>query len=98
MLYEVITNGLATVPSEETVFLSNLEQSRWQELSRPKKEKVITQEMRQEAFDNYTTTDDHLMHIIGKAEDQDGNPFYIVKNSGGTTGHVYNGYLSYNFV
>ncbi len=47
-------------------------------------EAVITQEMRQTAFDNYSTTDDHLMHIIGKARDQHNNSYYIVKNSWGT--------------
>ena len=29
----------------------------------------ITQEMRQIAYDNFQTTDDHGMHIIGKARD-----------------------------
>jgi bleomycin hydrolase len=42
---------------------------------------VITQKMRQDAFDNYTTTDDHTMHIIGTAKDEKGNIFYVVKNS-----------------
>jgi bleomycin hydrolase len=37
--------------------------------------------MRQAAYNNYTTTDDHSMHIIGLAEDQDGNRWYKVKNS-----------------
>jgi bleomycin hydrolase len=43
--------------------------------------KVITQEMRQTAFDNYTTVDVHNMHIIGIAENNNGERFYIVKNS-----------------
>ncbi len=34
---------------------------------KPGKEKVITQKMRQEAYDNYETTDDHGMHIFGTA-------------------------------
>jgi bleomycin hydrolase len=42
---------------------------------------VITQESRQEAFDNYTTTDVHNMHIIGIAENNKGKRFYIIKNS-----------------
>ena len=37
--------------------------------------------MRQKAFDNYTTTDDHGMHIVGIAKDQNGNKYYKVKNS-----------------
>jgi bleomycin hydrolase len=43
--------------------------------------KVITQKMRQTAFDNYTTTDVHNMHIIGIAENKEGKRFYIIKNS-----------------
>lgn len=50
----------------------------------PGPEKTITQEMRQEAFDNYETTDDHGMHITGLVKDQEGAPYYIVKNSWGT--------------
>ncbi len=43
--------------------------------------KTITQQMRQTAFDNYTTKDVHNMHIIGIAENDKGNRFYIIKNS-----------------
>jgi bleomycin hydrolase len=45
------------------------------------KEEIITQQVRQTAFDNYTTQDDHNMHIIGIAEDKEGKRFYVVKNS-----------------
>lgn len=41
----------------------------------------ITQKIRQNAFDNYTTTDVHNMHIIGIAENNTGKRFYIIKNS-----------------
>ena len=47
--------------------------------------------MRQEAFDNYETTDDHGMQIVGTATDQNGTPYYKVKNSWNTTG-PYDGY------
>ena len=47
--------------------------------------------MRQTAFDNYQTTDDHGMHIVGTAKDQEGNLFYKVKNSWGD----YNKYKGY---
>lgn len=53
----------------------------------------IDQELRQKWFDNYQTTDDHLMHIMATARDQDGNRFYKVKNSWGTEKQVYEGYL-----
>jgi bleomycin hydrolase len=59
---------------------------------RPQPEQVITPELRQHAFDNYQTTDDHGMHIIGIARDQKGNPWYIVKNSWGRH-NAYQGYL-----
>jgi bleomycin hydrolase len=58
----------------------------------PHPEKVITQEMRQKEFDNYTTTDDHGMHIVGLATDQAGNTFYKVKNSWGVMGK-YDGFI-----
>lgn len=58
----------------------------------PSPEKTITQEMRQKAFDNYETTDDHGMHITGIAKDQKGNKYYIVKNSWGTK-NPYKGYF-----
>ena len=49
----------------------------------PGKEMVPSQEKRQELFMNFTTTDDHLMHIIGTAIDQNGSEYYLVKNSWG---------------
>jgi bleomycin hydrolase len=58
----------------------------------PHPEKVITQELRQKEFDNYTTTDDHGMHIVGLATDQAGNTFYKVKNSWGVMGK-YDGFI-----
>lgn len=65
----------------------------------PKAEPEITPEMRQAAFDNYATTDDHGMHIIGLAKDQTGKEYYIVKNSWGET-NDYKGFLfvTKNFV
>jgi len=47
-------------------------------------EKKVTQQMRQDAFESFETTDDHLMHIVGKAKDQYGNSYYKTKNSWGT--------------
>ena len=53
----------------------------------------ITPELRQTAFDNYETTDDHGLHIIGTAKDQNGNPFYIVKNSWNANSNKFGGYF-----
>ncbi len=58
----------------------------------PVKEKIVTQEMRQETFDNQTTTDDHLMHIVGLAKDQNGTKYYYTKNSWGSKNKKYGGY------
>ena len=58
----------------------------------PGKELEVTQSSRQENFENLSTTDDHLMHILGKAVDQQGTTYYIVKNSWGAIS-PYKGYL-----
>lgn len=65
----------------------------------PCPELEITQEMRQEGYDNYQTTDDHGMQIFGIAKDQNGKKYYMVKNSWGDAGK-YNGiwYVSEAFV
>jgi len=49
-------------------------------------ENNITPEYRQQEFENYNTTDDHLMHIVGMVEDQNNNEYYKVKNSWGSSG------------
>ncbi len=55
-------------------------------------EKKVTPKSRQIEFERYNTTDDHLMHIVGKATDKRGKAYYKVKNSWGTEGD-YNGYI-----
>lgn len=50
-----------------------------------KPEMKVTAARRQQGFEDYSTTDDHLMHIVGKVQDQNGNVYYKVKNSWGTT-------------
>ncbi|MBQ9561442.1 MAG: aminopeptidase [Prevotella sp.] len=58
-----------------------------------------SQEKRQEEYDNWELTDDHGMLIYGKAKDQNGRIYYMVKNSWGKTGE-YKGiwYMSKNFI
>lgn len=58
----------------------------------PVKEIKVTQEMRQEGYDNKTTVDDHGMHITGLYKDQNGTRYFLVKNSWGT-GNYPSGYL-----
>lgn len=47
-------------------------------------EKKVSQEYRQDEFENFSTTDDHLMHITGRIKDQNETTYYKVKNSWGT--------------
>ena len=58
----------------------------------PVDEVEITPEYRQEGYDDKTTTDDHLMHIVGMYKDQNGTKYFLVKNSWGT-GNYPEGYL-----
>lgn len=90
-------NGVAYVPTKK--FDDMTAEEKADMFNGPKAEPEITPEMRQAAFDNYTTTDDHGMHIIGLTKDQTGKEYYIVKNSWGAT-NDYKGYLfvTKNFV
>lgn len=54
----------------------------------------VTQEMRQAMFENFTTTDDHMMHITGITKDQNGVKYYFTKNSWGSESNRYGGYLN----
>lgn len=77
--------GIAVVPENDndaTAILTEI-----------KPEKKVTPEFRQAEFENYNTTDDHLMHIVGKMKDQKGTIYYKVKNSWGTENAGNNGYI-----
>ena len=67
---------------------------------RPYPELEITQEMRQTAYDNWSTVDDHLMQIFGIAKDQNGKEYYMVKNSWGTKKSDFKGiwYVSHSYM
>ena len=69
-------DGVAVIPENETDTRTILKDI--------KQEKSISPEYRQQEFENYHTTDDHLMHIVGKVKDQEGHVYYKVKNSWGT--------------
>jgi bleomycin hydrolase len=60
---------------------------------KPQKQMAITQEMRQKAFDNYETQDDHGMHVVGLVKDQNNTPYYLVKNSWGKESNQCDGYF-----
>lgn len=70
------SNGLAILP----------EAGREQAMQTPGPEMSVTQEMRQDTFLSYETTDDHLMHLVGMAFDQNGTKYYMIKNSWGEVG------------
>ena len=84
--------GYAVIPKET--------KNKDEKVTSPEKEKSITQEMRQEAFENFDVTDDHLMHLVGIAENQEGTRFYYTKNSWGTDDKKYDGfwYMSEEYV
>ncbi|WP_412071649.1 aminopeptidase C [Reichenbachiella sp.] len=67
--------GLAIIPEDEQNNKTALE-GLYPELS-------VSQQYRQDEFENFTTTDDHLMHIMGLVKDQNDNKYYKVKNSWG---------------
>ena len=87
--------GVAVVPVVKTEQMAENERLRWETLSdrekeeetfkvtKPVSELEITQEIRQLSFDNFQTTDDHGMLIVGTATDQNGNAYYKIKNSWG---------------
>ncbi len=83
--------GLALMPAKAWDDMSQAERdSLWKA---PAKEKIVSAEERQAAFDELTTTDDHGMHIVGMVSDQAGTKYYTVKNSWGTVKKEMNGYL-----
>lgn len=98
-------DGVALMPKvDENKDRTGTELARWVKLKSSEKEDElydfhgpveeieVTQESRQKGFDNYETTDDHGMVIVGKAVDQKGNKYYKVKNSWDSE-HIYGGFF-----
>lgn len=89
-------NGIAVNPELKKENLPGSDQAKWLNISQkemeekifkatgPQPEIKVTQELRQAAFDSQQTTDDHGMLIFGTTKDQNGTPYYLVKNSWGT--------------
>lgn len=85
-------NGVGLLPETKPENLVGTDQAKWLgtqtpggkfTINGPVKEQQVTQESRQLGFDNYQTTDDHGMLIYGIAKDQNGDRYYMVKNSWG---------------
>ena len=106
-------NGIAMYPTTDPREMIGSDQARWLEMSATERSnafrnlkapvaeiKEVTQEMRQEAYDNKQTTDDHGMQIYGIAKDQNGTKYYMVKNSWGDDAGNYKGlwYVTEKFV
>lgn len=95
-------DGLAIVPEDESTIQKKGQDNKHfsdagaekvsDAFSQPVPEKKITPEMRQLAYDNYETTDDHGMHVTGMVKDQKGTKYFLVKNSWGT-GNDCDGYF-----
>lgn len=98
-------DGVAIIPETKINNLQGTEMSRWEKLTKedlkknafefkgPVPEKVIDQKARQKNFDNYKTTDDHLMHLTGIVKDNNGTIYYKTKNSWGDSNDM-GGYLN----
>ena len=89
-------NGIALVPdmdaikkqaeeagSDEAHWLGITTPGARPNFDKPVPEMTVTAELRQQGYDEKTTTDDHGMHIFGIAKDQNGTKYYMVKNSWG---------------
>jgi bleomycin hydrolase len=83
--------GIAIMPAKEWADRTSEERDSLGDVPEP--ELVVTQEIHQDHYDRYLSTDDHLMHFVGTASDQDGTPYYLVKNSWGTMRSEYDGFL-----
>ena len=101
-------DGIGIVPDMEAVNAPGSDQAHWvgapdargrRSFNGPVKELEITPELRQQGYDEKSTTDDHGMHMFGIAKDAQGGKYYMIKNSWGETGK-YKGiwYVSEAFV
>ncbi|HYQ55798.1 MAG TPA: C1 family peptidase [Draconibacterium sp.] len=92
VMYYALNNGFSIAwdgdTSEETFVHKN------GKADVPKKlQGKVDQKMRQETFYDRSTTDDHLMHMVGLSKDADGKDCFYTKNSWGPDGNDYGGYL-----
>ena len=84
-------DGLAIIPENDIEKMKKEEKDTL--FSYPVKQKIIDQEIRQIAFDNLSTQDDHAMQIVGIAKDGLGQKYYLVKNSWGEEKNDLQGYF-----
>lgn len=99
------SKNIAIVPEDNPVNMDESERLKWEsatekeqsellyDFDKPCKEKQITPALRQSNFDKFRTTDDHLMHLVGTAKDQNGSMYYLTKNSWADDSNDFGGYL-----
>ena len=95
-------NGYAVLPASKTADMTDSEIAKWEKdvkkaekkVSQKGKEPEVDQALRQLTFDNFETTDDHLMHLTGIVKDQNGTTYYKTKNSWADNSNKFGGYLN----
>ena len=100
-------NGIAINPQVEDVKdYSTTDRARFEKMPKyqrmdevfkfehPYPEINVTPEIRQDGYEKFVTTDDHLMHITGIVKDQNGTKYYITKNSWGAESNKSGGNLN----
>ncbi|MFZ0281449.1 MAG: C1 family peptidase, partial [Bacteroidales bacterium] len=101
------TNGVAVMPVPPNMAdMSTTDRARLERMGpgsaqgttppvpKPGPEIKVTQELRQDGYESFVTTDDHLMHLTGVVKDQNGTKYYKTKNSWGTDRNAFGGYLN----
>jgi bleomycin hydrolase len=90
------SDGIAIVPEDDPEKMSTENRASYTAMNeearkkylyrydKPIQEKKITADLREQEFEKFITTDDHLMHLVGLAKDQNGTVYYLTKNSWGT--------------
>ena len=94
-----VKKGFCVLPETKASAIQGSDMAHWTGMSakeiqeeaakHPTPQRWVTQEERQLAYDNWETTDDHGMLIYGTATDQNGNEYYMVKNSWGDYGEYH---------
>jgi bleomycin hydrolase len=83
------SDGVAILPAKD--WQDKTEEERKRLCKEPESELEVTQALRQQQFDSFRSTDDHLMHVVGTAHDRLGTLYFVVKDSYGSRDHGHDG-------